>query len=184
MSDAEAFEVFKSLRWCLCKWAYNRFPKHNALFGKFFDVKNEAFLEQSLTSLFHFSEENDEDSGGDVVVDSGYYPILWTLATLDKSINDKDLNYPQFIFEDEEFARLADSFLSQLDISGNKNDLLKSFILLSYLLSEGRGQEEQLSDRIRNITVPASHHFAGYFLQQKLCCPFRKQLISCKKANL
>jgi hypothetical protein len=140
---------------------YNRFPKHNALFGKFFDVKDETSLEKTLASLFHFTEKDDEDSGGDVLVDSGEYPILWTFAALDKSINNKDSNYPQFIFEDEEFARLADSFLSQLDISGNKNDLLQSFVRLSYLLSEGRGQEKYLSDRIRSIHD--NHNFSDFY---------------------
>lgn len=139
---------------------YNRFPKHNSLFGKFFDIKDKTSLKQILNSLFHFSDDEDAD-GGDVIVDSGQYPILWTLAALDKGINNKDKNYPQFVFEDEEFARFADGFLSQLDIAGNKSDLLDSFILLSYLLSEGRGQEAFLSDRIRNLYE--KHDFREFY---------------------
>ncbi len=142
---------------------YNRFPKHNSLFAKFFDVKNGASLKKKLDRLFHFSEEDDESSGGggDVVVDSGQYPILWAFAALDKGINQRDSNYPQFVYDDEEFAKLADGFLSQLDISGNRNDLLDSFILLSYLLSEGNGQEEYLSDRIRKLHD--DHRFHDFY---------------------
>lgn len=139
---------------------YNKFPKHNSLFGKLFDIKDTASLKQILDSLFHFSEDEDAGGGGDVIVDSGQYPILWTLAALDKGINNKDQNYPQFIFEDEEFAKFADSFLSQLDITGSKSNLLESFVLLSYLLSEGRGQEAFLSDRIR--TLHDKHNFRDF----------------------
>ncbi|WP_341714704.1 hypothetical protein [Limnobacter sp.] len=139
---------------------YNRFPQHNSLFSKFFDLKDKSSLKKTLDGLFHFSEHEDEGGGGDVVVDSGQYPILWTLAALDRGINKKDTNYPQFIFDDDEFAKLSDNFLSQLDVSGNKNELLDSFVLLSYLLSEGNGQEVYLSDRIKKLNN--DHNFRDF----------------------
>lgn len=140
---------------------YNRFPRHNSLFGKFFDVKDGASLKSKLHELFHFNENDEEGSGGNVIVDSSEYPILWTFAALDKGLNDKDLNYPQFIFEDEEFAKFADLFLSQLDVSGNKKDLLDSFILLSFLLSEGQDQENFLSERFG--AMRKSHKFSDFY---------------------
>lgn len=141
---------------------YNRFPKHNSLFGKFFDVKDVTSLGKTLESLFHFSEnEDDDDSGGDVIVDSDLHPILWTLAALDKGLNKKDPNYPQFVFEDEDFAKFADQFLCQLDISGNKKELLDSVVQVSYLLSEGREQAKYLSERFRAMSK--KHDFCDFY---------------------
>ncbi|WP_198420153.1 hypothetical protein [Geomonas ferrireducens] len=101
--------------------------------------------------MFHFSDNDEDGGGGDVIVDSGLHPILWTIAALDKGINGKDPNYPQFVYEDEEFAQFADSFLAQLDINGNKKNLIDNLTLLSYLLSEGNGQENYWSERIKQI---------------------------------
>lgn len=139
---------------------YNRFPKHNSLFGKFFDIKNEVSLNKKLNNLFHFNDNGEDGGGGDVIVDSGEYPLLWVLAALDKGLNKNDTNYPQFIFEDEDFARFGDLFLSQLDIGGNKKDLLESLVLLSFLLSEGQGQESFLSEQFKSMYK--SHRFSDF----------------------
>lgn len=139
---------------------YNRFPRHNAIFSKFFDTKETQNLQPTLDSLFHFSESEDFGGGGDVIVDSGQYPILWTLAALDRGLNAKDLNYPQFVFDDDNFSKFADQFLSQLDIDGNKEKLLDSVVLLSYMLSEGQGQEAYLSERMRRIYE--KHNFGAF----------------------
>jgi len=130
---------------------YDRFPRHNALFGKFFDIKGGKFSKTIIESLFHFNESEEYGGGGDVIVDSGQYPVLWTLAALDRKLNAQDQNYPQFVFEDEEFAKFADRFLSQLSINGDKAELLDSVPLLSYLLSEGGGQEIFLSETMKMI---------------------------------
>ncbi|WP_329742894.1 hypothetical protein [Dyella sp. A6] len=141
---------------------YNRFPKHNSLFAKFFDIKDTTSLKKAIGSMFHFTSDDDDDGvGGDVIVDSGQYPILWTLAALDKGLNNNDTNYPQFVFEDDEFPKFAELFLSQLDIAGNKKDLLDSITLLSFLLSEGGEQEEFLSERIKQLH--AEHSFKDFY---------------------
>lgn len=136
---------------------YNRFPQHNSLFSKFFDIRDIAPLKKSLESLFHFDKD---DGGGDVIVDPDMYPLLWTLAALDKSLNNKDLNYPQFIFQDEEFSNYSDQFLAQLDIKGSKKELVDSLKLLSYLLSEGQEQSKYLSEQFK--TMYDSHKIFDY----------------------
>lgn len=147
---------------------YDRFPRHNAIFGKFFDIKDTSTIKATLDSLFHFSDEEDAGGGGDVVVDSGQYPILWTLAALDKGLNARDPNYPQFIFDDDKFAKFADQFLSQLDVGGSKKELLDGLVLLSYMLSEGRGQEDYLSKQMKRIhdehSFGAFHQFCDLVL--------------------
>ena len=144
---------------------YNRFPKHNFLYKKFFSGNEENLLNTLKRSFFHF---DDEYGGGDVIVDSGQHPTLWTLASLDKELNAKDSNYPQFVFEDDEFSKFTEQFLSQLDIGGNKKELINTHVLISYLLSEGSGQEEFWSEKIkelyRNHNIWAFHQFCDLVL--------------------
>lgn len=146
---------------------YDRFPKHNALFEKYFCLKDSESMKVTLESLFHFTD-HENGGGGDVIVNSGQYPLLWTLAALDKKLNAQDPNYPQFIFDDEEFAKLADTFLSQLNINGKKQELLESIILLAYMLSEGLGQEAHLSEKMKLIfdthDFKSFHLFCDFFL--------------------
>jgi hypothetical protein len=135
---------------------YDRFPTNNPLFGKFFNAKDRPSLTRIVDRFFHFNDDEESDraddhGGGDVIVESGQYPFLWTLAALDKTLNGRDTNYPQFVFEDDEFSRFADLFLSQLDIIGNKADLLENVSMLSYLLSEGQSQKAFFSSPIKEI---------------------------------
>lgn len=74
---------------------------------------------------------------------------MWSLAALDKELNGKDSNYPNIVFEDDEFSRFSEQFLSQLDVSGNKKELINTYVLTSYLLSEGSGQENYWSETIK-----------------------------------
>jgi len=138
---------------------YNRFPKKNFLYKKFFNADENSLLSTLKKSYFHFDEE-DEGGGGDVIVDSGQHPILWTLAALDKELNGGDSNYPQFINEDEEFAKFAEQFLSQLDVSGSKKELVNSFSIITYLLSEGNGQEELWSAKLKELY--SKHSFRDF----------------------
>ncbi len=140
---------------------YNRFPKKNFLYKKFFNANENSLLSTLKKSYFHFDEE-DEGGGGYVIVDSGQYPILWALAALDIELNGGDSNYPQFVFEDDEFSKFAEQFLSQLDINGSKKELINTFSLISYLLSEGSGQEEFWSAKLKELY---SKHSFGDFHQ-------------------
>ena len=137
---------------------YDGFRRHNSLFAKFFDTNSDNSLKAKVESLFHFAEDG---GGGDVIVDAGQYPVLWTLAALDKRLNRKDQNYPQFVFEDEDFSKFAELFISQLSINGIKADLMDGISELSYLLSEGNGQENFLSKPIRRIHD--RHDFKSFY---------------------
>jgi len=130
--------------------SYDRFSKHNALFGKLFNIRDQESPARIIQSLFHF-EESEDSGGGDVISDSDQYPVLWSFAALDKGLNARDRNYPQFIFEDNDFSNFADLFLSQLNINGKKAELLKNVPLLLYLLSEGEGQETYLCKSMKAI---------------------------------
>ncbi len=147
---------------------YDRFPKRNALFGKFFDVKDSQYFKETGESLFHFNSNDEEGGGGDVIIDSWQYPVLWTMAALDKTLNAQDANYPQFVFDDENFAKFAELFMSQLNVNGNKKELLESLVLLSFMLSEGHDQEAHLSDSMKNIRdkhdIRSFHQFCDLVL--------------------
>lgn len=144
---------------------YNRFPKNNFLYKKFFNVEGSVLLRELKCRFFHF---DDEGSGGDVIVDSDLCPILWSLAALDKELNGKDSNYPNIVFEDDEFSRFSEQFLSQLDVSGNKKELINTYVLTSYLLSEGSDQENYWSETIKklynNHNIWSFHQFCDLVL--------------------
>ena len=137
---------------------YDRFMEKKNLFNKFFNIKNKGELDKAVNDAFHFDEDF---SGGGVIVDTGMTPIQWVLAALDKTLNAGDKNYPQWIFDDDDFSLFADSFISQLNICGNKKNLIHNFCTLSYLLSEGDGQEEFLSESLK--TIYSNHSIGDYY---------------------
>lgn len=65
---------------------YNRLPKSSRTFANFFKKISESDSKALVQSAFHFVE-SDESGGGDVIVDAGQYPVLWTFAALDKKTN-------------------------------------------------------------------------------------------------
>lgn len=52
-----------------------------------FKISNYNDLTKSANDLFHFDSNG---NGGDIIVDSGLFPILWTIASIDKKYNNKD----------------------------------------------------------------------------------------------
>jgi hypothetical protein len=136
---------------------YDRFPKDNVIFRKFFNVTDDAFAAKAA-SLFHFDEDT---GGGDTIVDPGMYPVLWTFAALDKHLNRRDPNYPQFVFTDQAFSDFADLFLTQLSFNGDKQELLGRLPLLSHMLSEQPDADEYLSDSIKQMKQ--NHHFSQFY---------------------
>lgn len=110
---------------------YNRFPKDSKVFSNFFRKMPEAESKALVQSAFHFND-TDEGGGGNVIVDAGQYPVLWTFAALDKKTNAKDENYPQLINLDENFSSFADLFLSQLRTDGQKDELIRSTCELTF----------------------------------------------------
>lgn len=137
---------------------YDRFPRNNAIFGKFFNISDKSSFSDIISRLFHF---DDEYGGGDVIVDSGQFPVLWALAALDKATNGKDSNYPDLIYNDASFSNFASSFTSQLGVKGSTKELIDNISAMSFLLSQGAGQEHFLSESIRNIYD--NHNIHGYY---------------------
>ena len=138
---------------------YDRFPRHNVIFKRFFNIDNqEQKLARIITDLFHF---NREYGGGDVISDAGSYPILWTLAALDKKLNDKDFNYPQYVYEDPDFHKFAGLFLSQLNVNCNQTELIDNVTIMSFLVSECDHQHEFLTETLR--TLSRNHSVGGFY---------------------
>jgi hypothetical protein len=137
---------------------YDRFPSHNVLFKRFFKIDNKQKLQALITDLYHFNEEY---GGGDVITDAGSYPILWTLAALDKKLNAKDVNYPQYVHEDLEFQRFSELFLRQLSVTGNKVELIENISKMSFLLSEGSLQSKFLSENLSALS--RNHSFRDFY---------------------
>jgi hypothetical protein len=144
---------------------YDRFPKKNTLFNKFFNTQDQESFKKELQKLFHF--DNDYD-GGNVIVDSGLHPVLWTIAALDKKTNQKNRNYPQYIFDDIEFNKYSESFISQLNIGGNKDNLIDSIATMTFLMSEidNRGIyfSESMKKIIKKYRLSDYYQFCDFFL--------------------
>jgi len=117
---------------------YNRFPKQSRIYTNFFKNIPKSESKALVDSAFHFADA-DEGGGGDIIVDAGQYPVLWTFAALDKKTNDNDLNYPQWVNIDTDFAAFAETFLSQLRTDGNKDDLIKSACELTFSMLANKG---------------------------------------------
>src|SRR3546814_9051901 len=58
---------------------YSRFPKNSKVFANFFKRAPEDRGEALVQSAFHFVD-TEEGGGGDVIVEAGQYPVLWTFA--------------------------------------------------------------------------------------------------------
>jgi hypothetical protein len=137
---------------------YDRFPRNSSLFKKFFDIKDKSSLSNCIASIFHF---DDDCNGGDVIVDAGVWSIPWAFAALDKNLNAHDINYPQWIFEDDNFSKFADQFISQLNIQSDKKELIDGISMLSYLISEGAEEEQFLSEGLSKIG--SNHSIRNYY---------------------
>ncbi|HGB9211656.1 TPA: class I SAM-dependent methyltransferase, partial [Salmonella enterica subsp. enterica serovar Enteritidis] len=111
-------------------------------------ISNYNDLTKSVNDLFHFDSNG---NGGDIIVDSGLFPILWTIASIDKKYNNKDKNYYQDIYCDDDFNDYAQSFLSQMSANGNAHDLIKNISNMHFLLNEGRTENNFYSDSLRNL---------------------------------
>lgn len=118
---------------------YNRFPKSNKIFTNFFKKIPRKDSESLVKAALHFVEA-EKFEGGDVIVDAGQYPILWAFAALNKRANAKDESYPQWVNLDDDFAKFADIFLSQLRTDGEKDALIENTCELTFsMLAEQNG---------------------------------------------
>ena len=138
---------------------YNRISKRSPTYSNFFRHVPDEESSRVLDTMFHFVEDEEFAGGGDVVIDPGQHSLLWAFAALDKKTNAGDENYPQFIIEDPQFASFAESFLSQLQPLGNKDDLVRcTSEIMTFMDSRGaRFLAPALSDAI------ARHDFRQYY---------------------
>lgn len=136
---------------------YNRFPKHNRIYSNFFKKISNAERKKHITSALHFVD-TDEFGGGDVIVDSGQYPVLWSFAALNKKANALDENYPQWVNQDAKFTTFADTFLSQLRVDGDKDALIENTCELAFSML---GSGVFLADPLAKVV--ANHGFQDYY---------------------
>jgi len=138
---------------------YSRLPKQSRIYANFFKKMSDVETRALVESAFHFVD-NVEGGGGDVIVDAGQYPILWSFAALDRKTNNKDENYPQWVNLDADFSKFADLFLSQLRTDGQQDDLIRSVCELTFSMLADR-HSVSLSDSLGKVVE--EHQFQDYY---------------------
>lgn len=150
---------------------YNRFPKKNRIYSNFFKPLSPTDSAALAASAFHF-EDDEMGTGGDVIVDAGQYPVLWAFAAMDKKTNANDENYPQWVNSDSDFALLAETFLSQLRIDGNKDDLIANTCEMTFSMLGGSSQEKYLSkplyEAVSDYDFREYYQFCDLMLQHQI----------------
>ena len=139
---------------------YNRFPRKSRIYSNFFKPLSANDSNQLAASAFHF-QDDEMGLGGDVIMDAGQYPVLWAFAALDKKINAKDENYPQWVNSDPEFASLGETFLSQLRTDGNKDGLIANTCEMTFSMLGGSSQKKYLSEPLCEAT--REYNFRQYY---------------------
>ena len=138
---------------------YSRLPKDSKIYSNFFKKISDAESKTLVSSAFHFVDTA-EGGGGDVIVDGGQYPVLWSFAALDKKTNAKDENYPQWVNLDSGSSSFADMFLSQLRTDGQKDALVRNTCELTFsMLAHMRGA--LLADPLAKVVE--EHRFQDYY---------------------
>ena len=170
----------------------NRLTLGEGVITRLFNTADEIALKDAIHRMFHFNEaaltqdekeiteaddygydtdESENELGGDVIIESGEYPLLWTLAVLDDQTRANDKNYPS-LTQDPEFKKYADMFLSQLSDKLDKNYLVYTLSASSFLLSEGIGSEQFYSSNLIQIykghRINNFHLFCDYLLFHQL----------------
>nr|PMH56392.1 hypothetical protein BCU65_13515 [Vibrio cyclitrophicus] len=115
----------------------DRVDSYHSLYKQMFINSNQ--VQADTDKLYHFNAAGED---GDVIVDPAMYPILWTIASLSKGVNNKDNNYPQTIYHDSNFEKYAKLFLKQLTHKNDLVELEKSISKMSYLLTDGPNQSK------------------------------------------
>ncbi|NER79220.1 MAG: class I SAM-dependent methyltransferase [Leptolyngbya sp. SIO1D8] len=135
---------------------YDNFPRKSGLFEQFFNLKDKAELKNMVNNLYHFSED---ESGGSIIIDHDLFPILWTIASLHKSRNFNDQNYPQLIYQDAEYEKFCNLFLRQLSFKDKEKEVIENLEFLHFLLSDFSDfrQASFYSDKLKNLAQRPWH---------------------------
>lgn len=83
----------------------------NSDYMKIFFPEHNKINEKDINSLYHF---NDDFGDGEIIVNPNENPYLWTLATLKKRRNKKDINYPDWIYNNDELERFINTIFDQV----------------------------------------------------------------------
>lgn len=162
---------------------YSNFPTSGSIFESMFTIKDKKQFQKDIDSMFHFNES----SGGNVICDPDMYSILWSLASLSKDINNKDSNYPLDIYESTKFESFSASFLSQMG-ENNSSELMKNLSKVFFLLSQGCGEENYYSEKMRELSklnyFPGIYHFCDAVLFHQFKELMLRQLASPYHVNI
>lgn len=107
---------------------FSNFPQKSGFFDRLFNLDKKQDLSNVIDNIYHTSVD---ESHGHVCIEPTVAPILWTVASLCKSRNKKDICYPQMIYENPEYGSFCDSFLRQIGLSK-----LENFERVYFLVSE------------------------------------------------
>lgn len=138
---------------------YGRLPKNSRIYANFFKKMPEGESKALVESALHFVDTA-VGGGGDVIVDAGQYPVLWSFAALDKKTNAKDQNYPQWVNLDADFDSFANLFLSQLRTDGQKDELIRNTCELTFSML-AHTHSTFLADPLAKVVN--EHRFQNYY---------------------
>jgi hypothetical protein len=100
--------------------------------SRFFTKLESKKLDVLLHYFYHFSRNG---GGGDVITESGDFPILWSIANLKQNRNCKDINYSDLIYCDEDFKKFSDLFLNQLSGNTETETFIKNLETMHFLVT-------------------------------------------------
>ncbi len=112
----------------------------------FFSFDEEA-MNEDIKLFYDFS---DEGEGGDVVSQPVEFPLLWTLASLNKNVNYR--GYAPFKDQDPDFANYASRFLRQISQNQQEHETINRLERLIFLLSEEEGPRKYYTEPLEKLS--------------------------------
>lgn len=124
----------------------------NICFGE--NLNFDSTIEDLAADKSALFEDEDEDGvyAGEVICEPNSHSLLWTLGSLSQVINKKDSFFPNEIHKDPNFRTYSQQFINQLSSSGDEKNFVDNICKLSFLLSEGNGQEPFHSESMKNLS--------------------------------
>jgi hypothetical protein len=147
---------------------YSRISRSSSVYRKFWSPTNPGQLKCMIDHLYHF---DDDYSGGEIITDPGMSPILWSIAALTSRLNKHDVNYPQLIYEDDDFNAFSKMFLSQLHYTGDEKQLIENLSEIKfYIMGDDSGEymSESILNIIKNHEVKNYYNFCDLVLSHQI----------------
>lgn len=130
------------------------FAEQSNIFDQFFNINKQNYntFKEDVNRFYHFDENG---TGGNIITDPDYYPLLWSMACLYRGRNLSGSNFAQFIYEDKEFDNLAKLFLRQLSKSQKEShgkiDTVDKLENMLFLLSENEIPKQYYKDNLKTL---------------------------------